>query len=118
MTAERRSSLARRNHSHAHSHRSGVPGAQFDRDTRPANTMSDRAYSVPSDEEPACVPVFSTGGLTGASGWLEWVPELVLGLELDGVGTAPFSTELARRQRRLQATYHPDRRSGDGNLSR
>ena len=39
------------------------------------------AYFVPSDEEPAEVPDFNLEVLSNSRGWLEWVPELVLGID-------------------------------------
>ena len=45
--------------------------------------MPDYAHYVPADEEPAPPPAFTTEGLEDSRGWLKWVPELVLGLDVD-----------------------------------
>ena len=76
-------------HCHRHSHLSGSLTTQSDRGAHTVDTMSDSAYSVPIHEEPAVAPAFGTGGLSDARGWLEWVPELVLGLDLADVGPPP-----------------------------
>ena len=78
------------------------------------------AYFVPEDEVPASPPALDLAVLYDEQGRLQWVPELVLGLELsvDGAESPAFQAAIASRVRRLQARVHPDRHSGDGQLSR
>ena len=78
------------------------------------------AYFVPVDEAPASPPVFDLAVLYDEQGRLQWVPELVLGLELDldSAESPTFQAAVASRVRRLQARDDPDRHSGDGQLSR
>ena len=80
--------------------------------------MSDSAHFVPPGEQPAPPPDFNTTGLSDQRGWLEWVPELVLGVSVGDIGTPAFEVILSSRLRRLQIQYHPDRRSGSAHISR
>ena len=59
------------------------------------------AYFVPSDEEPAAAPEFNLEVLSNSRGWLEWVSELVLGVDLADIDTPRFSAQVGRAQTSL-----------------
>lgn len=82
--------------------------------------MSDYAHYVPADEEPAPPPAFTTEGLEDSRGWLKWVPELVLGLDVDisDAGRPHFDAAVSRRLRRLQVHFHADRPTGNADHCR
>ena len=75
------------------------------------------AYAVPAGEVPAQPPVFSTSVLEDEQGRLVWVPHVVLGVRLEDVGRPAFLGAISDGLRQLQKRVHPDRCSGDANLS-
>ena len=64
-------------------------------------------------EEDAAAPPFSAEALCDDRGDQIWVPEVVIGVTLRDVGSPAFVKEICGRQRRLQATFHPDKPTGD-----
>ena len=63
-------------------------------------------------------PLFNAEDLCDEHGDLIWVPEVVLGVTLHDVGGPEFAQAVSGRLRRLQATLHPDKPTGDQRLSR
>ena len=76
------------------------------------------AFNVPADEVPAAPPRFNPEALLDAEGRLAWVPELVLGIEIKETWGPELERLISGRVRHLQATLHPDRPTGDEDLSR
>ena len=56
--------------------------------------------------------------LCDAGGSLQWVPDLLLGVDLRDASNPDFPAVVSGRLRRLQRTFHPDRPGGDGEISR
>ena len=71
--------------------------------------MSASAYTVPAGEDSVAPPPFNPADLCDERGVFVWAPELVLGVDLENVGTPTFLAEVRSRRRQLQRTTHPDR---------
>ena len=74
--------------------------------------MSASAYMVPAGEDSVAPPPFNPAELCDEKGVFVWAPELVLGVDLQNVGTPTFLAEVLSRRRQLQRTAHPDRCPG------
>ena len=76
------------------------------------------AHDVPVGEVPADPPRFNPEVLLDAEGRIAWVPELVLGVELQETWHPELEQAISGRVRRLQTLFHPDRPTGNADLSR
>ena len=80
--------------------------------------MSADAFTIPTGEDAVAPPPFNPADLCVGDGALVWAPEVLLGVDLQGVGTPDFLSAVSSRHRRLQADVHPDRGSGNAEFSR
>ena len=63
-------------------------------------------------------PIFSTEALSDSRSCLAWVPDLVLGVDIEDVGHPHLLLSVPRQLRRLQLQFHQDWHSGNEELAR